>query len=297
MVWLSEVETKPKHVILILDCSVAGGVVSDILLSSAIPSTQSIIILSNCTSPRESFVVDTLDHSIFTYFVARAFCQTHFVPDLIPIDAIFKKIKTCTAALSSLIVTYDPEGKILQSMELIPQSAFVSKQRLHPESFLSILEGDQQEDIDADIGRFEFLTKHYKSGKKGRVIVHPKAIAWLECVQENPKGPLAQLHECDSLHSEVLLTAFCLMLFSLMSIQVAHSKDSISNPNLFIVLFLMVASTIASINTEVNITDEHFKKARYFIFQVMNENGVKVEKMEDLFRNVMYDTQQVTKRD
>ena len=81
---------------------------------------------------------------------------------------------------------------------------------------------DGDDMTDAPVGRFEYLTKHFNRSRRTQLIsLHEKAMVWLEIVKDSPQGPLAQLHANRVLHSEVLLTAICSMMFILASTQVA----------------------------------------------------------------------------
>ena len=78
-----------------------------------------------------AFVINTLGHSIFSYFVSWAFHSTPFTPGLIPMSKMFEKIRTCTSALSSLVLTYDASTKVLTSNMIDPEMKDLKKRSVY----------------------------------------------------------------------------------------------------------------------------------------------------------------------
>ena len=297
--WLADLQSKPKHIVFILDCSFAGKIASDLTAFKHFKCTnapQDLCVLSARSGSEMAFVIDTLGHSIFSYFVAWAFQNTRFTPGLIPTSKIYKSIQTCTFALSSLVLTYNPSTKVLKPNMIDPEVKYLKKQSAIVR-FVEQALGDDETDHDIPVGRFEYLTKYYKRNRGARhTSLHDKAMGWLEMVQvdDYPKGPLAQLHANKVLHGNVLLTVFCSMMFSLASIQVALIKDSISDPNLFIYAFLTVAATINAVNHEAEFTVDYFRHSWEFYHQVLVENGVRDKKFRELFANVNKENKKVS---
>ena len=283
--WLAELQNKPKHILFILDCSFADEIVSDQTAFTIFEHTdvpKELCILSVCSGSELTRVINTLGHSIFSYFVSWAFRSTPFTPGLIPMSKMFEKIRTCTSALSSLVLTYDASTKVLTSNVLTPEIKRLKKKK--PPIIRTVeqaLAEDDEDMTDAPVGRFEYLTKHFKRKGK-RVSLHEKAMEWLEVVQIY----LAQLHGKEILHDEVLLTAFCSIMFSLANIQVGVDKNSTSDPNLFIVAFLSAAAAVDAVNDEAEITVDYLRHSWEFYHQVLTENGIRDKKLQELLDNV-----------
>ena len=283
--WLAELQSKPKHILFILDCAFAGKLASELTTFTNFEHTdvpQELSVLSASSRSELAFVSNTLGHSIFSYFVSWAFCNTRFTPGLIPMSKMFEKIKTCTSALSSLVLTYDPSTKVLKSNMIDPEMKRLKKKKLPIFRYVDQALAEDDEDMtDAPVGRFEYLTKHFKRRGK-RVSLHEKAMEWLEVVQNY----LAQLHEKEIMHSEVLLTAFCSIMLSLANIQVGVDRNSISDPNLFIVAFLSVAGAVDAVNDKAEITVDCFRHSWESYHQVFVENGIQDKKLRELLDNV-----------
>ena len=98
----------------------------------------------------------------------------------------------------------------------------------------------------ADVGHFEFLTKHVDH-KKSQVTLHRMVDAFLGSVSDYDTRALKMLHTNKVLaNSDVFQTLFCVMMFSVASFQVAEKKEDIQNPSLFVEAFLRAAATIES---------------------------------------------------
>ena len=284
--WLAELQSKPKHILFVLDCVFAGKIASELTTFTNLGHTdvpQELSVLSASSRSELAFVSNTLGHSIFSYFVSWAFRNTRFTPGLIPMSKMFEKLKTCTSALSSLVLTYDPSTKVLTSNTIDPEIKHLKKEKkLHIIRAVDRALAEDDEDMtDAPVGRFEFLTKHFKRRGK-RVSLHEKAMEWLEVAQKY----LAQLHEKEILHSEVLLTAFCSVMLSLANIQVGVDRNSVSDPNLFIVAFLSTAAAVDAVNDEAEITVDYFRDSWESYHQVLVENGIQDKKLRELLDNV-----------
>ena len=160
------------------------------------------------------------------------------------------------------------------------------QQMLHPATG-----GEGSDSTDgASVGRFEFINRHYDYSKKTKL--HDRALAWLDSIvkavidesdADDPfRFPLATLHSNGALKEEkVLLTVVCSVVFSLASIQVAHIKDSIKDPNTFILAFYYAVAAVSSIDTEAETVINPLEYARRSITgyqQVVGENGIKQDK-------------------
>ncbi len=280
--WLSG--TPVKKALFVLDCSFADDIATQLTtLENYEAANDGYVIERYVLSTSTSGVacaIQTLGHSFFSYFTARAFRSSTTSGFLTP-SKLHESIRKPCTALSSLLVTYNSIKEELAPKVVNPKlkSLVVSRVEL-------ILPPVQEDDeTDGDVGRFEFLTKLYDRSKPS-VKIQDKVYAWLETIREYPEGPLAQLQEQEILSKEVLLTAVCSMVFSVASIQVALDKQSISNPNCLIVVFMTVIATL-EIHTEVDVTVELFKCAWKLYHQVVEDNGVRDRGVTELFRKVV----------
>ena len=280
--WLLDIQSRPKYTLFILDCSFAGQVATELTSSHRkLGNIDGICVLSSCSASEALCVLNTLGHSIFTYFTALFFETTRFEPGFIPLTKICDKIQRCSTNLSSLVVTYNPTKCELKPSIISPELKGMTKQpvRITPEQMLDATDGSA-------IGQLEFLAKQYDRKLKPLRQLHDKALAWLETVQEFPDGPLAHLHRDDAMNKDVLLTVVCSMLFSLASIQVALEKNSISQPNLLIIAFYNIKQAVNFIQPEAEVTIDHFKSSWQFYHQVLRENKVSDKKIQKLFMKV-----------
>ena len=284
--WLSKFPSLPEHMIFIFSCPFAHKLAEGVTnatkyqLIGARVSVCSFGVSSG-TLMSSGIVVDTLDHSFFAFFF------DHFLrnaPKSLPGNFILvdplTKVSQCCEALSSLVVTYrngELKSNIMESI-----TAYLKSDR-----------STARVEVDgSDVGRFEFLTKHIDR-KKGRAVLHPKVDAFLECAREYA---LCTLVENGVLaNSNVLLTAFCVMMFSVASFQAAEDKESIQKPSLFVQAFLRVAGTIETIYRDPNADHTEFyikmfrRSVADFYLQVLKENNIKDKKLQEYLHKVNAD--------
>ena len=283
--WLSKLSSLPKHVIFIFSCPFAHKLAEGITNATKYQSFGDQVSIcslgvSSGTDTSSGLVVDTLEHSFFAFFF------DHFLRNArtsLPGNFILKdcltKVSQCCEALSSLVVTYrngELKSNIMESIT----------------AYLKVDQSTARVEVDgSDVGRFEFLTKHIDR-KKGRVILHPKVDAFLEYAGEYA---LCTLNENGFLaNSNVLLTSFCVMMFSVASFQAAEDKDSIQKPSLFVQAFLRVAGTIETIYKDPKADHAEFyinmfKRSMEFYLQVLKENNIKDKKLQEYLHKVNVD--------
>lgn len=286
--WIASSPTKPKHVLLILDNPFAKKFAQEMIEvgKNRSAGTYSLCMLSALDGPEKSFVLDTLGHSIFNYFLTWAFHTTAFTPGLIPLRSIYKKVQELCTALSSLIVTYSPEEYELKQNVITPGANYITTMRK--------LLGDDSDEADGVVAQYEFLTKNFvRSNTARKVKLHDKVHAYLETVGAlGETSALTQLNKHGLLEQgEVILSVISSLMFSIASIQVAEDKKSLSDPNLFIVSFLTSTATVCSVKSDLELTPvDLFRRSRNFYLQVVRENGVDDKKLDALFRKVDSET-------
>ena len=282
--WLSNFPSLPEHMVFVFSCPFAHKLAEGLTNATNYQSLGARVSVcslgvSSGTDMSSGLVVDTLDHSFFAFFFDHFLrnVRTSLPGNFILGDSL-TKVSHCCEALSSLVVTYrngELKSNIMESI-----AAYLGNQ------------STARVEIDGtDVGRFEFLTKHIDR-KKGRVILHPKVDAFLEYAGEHA---LSTLVENEVLaNSNVLLTSFCVMMFSVASFQAAEDKESIQKPALFVQAFLRVASTIETFYKDPNA--EHaefyikmFRRSVDFYLQVLKENNIKVKKLQEYLSKVNAD--------
>ncbi len=275
--WLSN--TQVKQALFVLDCSYADELADKLLSLLPKRDIHKCHVLSACSSAVPPCVAVTLGHSFFSHFSALAFTSTPFTPGHLPLSDLFERIRVPCIALSFLLVTYDPNKEELRPMEVRP--GLRSRQILGRVKLILNIDGGDDE-VDADVGRFEFVTKCYDRSKgKSIPAVSNKIQAWIETIQESPNGPLAQLKEQDLLNGEVLFTAVCSVLYSAVSTQAALEKESLSKPNFLIFLFLTTMATVEMYADEISA--ESLLRAWKFYHQAIVDSGVQDRKVTELF--------------
>lgn len=286
---LSKDAVRPKHLLIVLDCAFAGEISSQITnLKDASRESQGIIVLAGQNGKVTSLALDTLGHSTFSYFLAHFLRDVKFTPGLLPLRKIYSKVGEVCTAMSSLVVTYDPQKKTLKQNIVYPSASVVTRRTLSPR-LQWMLHGGSDEP-DQAIARFEFIAKHYiYDRKKKPPRLHGKTEAWLEGVREIDEnlGPLVQLHRNGVLTSEVLQTVVASIMFSIASIEVAERKDTIADPNFFIFAYLLTHEAVDQIEPEtLHQGVDTFRKAFGLYLQAVRENGLTEKKLQELLRSV-----------
>ena len=286
--WLSKLSSLPKHLVFIFSCPFANKLAEGITNATKYQSFSDQVSIcslgvSSGTDTSSDILVDTLDHSFFVFFFEHFLRgDPRSLPGILLKDC-FTKVGQCCEALSSLVVTYrngELKSNIMESIT----------------AYLKVDQSTAKVEVDgSDVGRFEFLTKHVDR-KKGRVVLHPKVDAFLEYAGEyalctlNENGVLA--------NGNVLLTSFCVLMFSVASFQAAEDKESIQKPNLFVQAFLRVAGTIETIyrNPETDHAEFYvnmFQRSVDFYLQVLKENNIKDKKLQEYLHKVNADIARV----
>ena len=306
--WISELSRKPKHILFILDCSSAGSIASEMASPVNSGNVDGLCVLSACGDAENAIMLDTLGCSIFTYFTGWSFRRVNterlFSSGFIPLRKVYDIIASCSTALSSLVVTYNPAQRELKPNVFTPTAMHLEKPPITMEMVQQMLNpptGEAANDSTdgASVGRFDFITSQYNRKSK-YTRLHDRVLSWLDGMMQavvvdsdtnNPFScPLATLHSNGALkEKEVLLTVVCSLVFSLASIQVAHIKDSIEDPNTFICAFLHAVAAVSATATEAEMVIEPVKYATQslkYYQQVVRENGVKEDKLRDFFWKV-----------
>lgn len=265
--WLNEAGCKAKHVLFTLDCCYAGGIGD--ALSTAILN-RSLFIVSACTANEISYVLDTLGHSVFSYFLADAAMRKTADPQKLPLHDILTECRTCCVALSSLMVKYEEPGKI-SSCQTQPEIAFNGSEG----------NADDETDGGPEFGRWLYVTKHYDFDSPV-LPLHGETKKWLNSVVEF----ISVLYDRGLLKGKILNTAVCSIVLSIASIQLAFQPDTVAHPNTFIRAFLETAAFFDLHCPGVAITIAHFEIGWGFYDFILQKNNVDGAKIRAL-RNVI----------
>ena len=248
--WLTEADCKAKHVLFTLDCCYAGGV-ADALTTGI--SHRSLFVVSACTANESSYVVGTLGNSVFSYCLAKAMSKETREPRSLPLHNILTECRTCSKALSSLLVKYNTPGSF-SSCQIDPEIAFADCDETDGPSYF---------------GRCLYVTKHYDFDA-GVLPLHEETKKWLSSIIES----LTLLHDRGLLTGKVLITAVCSIMMSIASIQLAFQPDTVSHPNTFITAFLNMASLFDLHCPGADITIVHFELGWGFYDYVLEKNAI-----------------------
>ena len=276
--WLQEVSCKAKHILFTLDCCYAGGIANELISSVNWNDQDSgLYVISACTANEDSLVLESLGHSIFTYFLARAIRRLTSNPGQLPVHEIFKECQACSVALSSLLIKYDPQSGLSWST-MQPQMRVWDIKSV----VLQLMgEGPDQPDA-AAVGRFEFVVQLYDHSKP-KPSLDDKTHAWLETLPD-ANGPLMELERRHLLHGKIINAVLCSMMYSIASIEMACSPANVNNPNLFLVAFMHAVATLDLVKHGVEVSTNQFAQTLGFYREVVVKNNVN----DDGLKNVVY---------
>ncbi len=286
--WLSEASRKQTigYVLFIFDCPFAHRMVScltDIRTSTAPLNTRLFAAGTEVGDTNPMLLTALKGQSIFQYFMNWSVQSTEFTRGMLPLASILEKVSNCTSAFSSLVVTYNEQKRELKPRTTEPKLKSIQRiERIVD----SNLDGGNDE-IDSFSG-LEFLNCHFERGKKC-MNLDPKVYQWLDtlCDVRNDNNPLKVLHDNGVLHGphSVLDTALCSLMYSIASIQIAQGrKESIKEPNIFIIAFVSAVSTVQIVYRDM-IGDlvEVCMHSWQFYHHVAVQNNVKDDKLKKLY--------------
>ena len=276
--WLHEVQCKGKHILFTLDCCYAGGIAKELTSSGNFEPVAGLYVMTACTAYETSLVLGPLGHSIFTFFLSWALYSAKPALGQLPVRKIFDECHSCSMALSSLIVSYNPSGE-LKWGTMQPQLRVLDLKSVVIEM---MGQGEEQTDA-AQVGRFLFATQLYESTKPMPPLVD-KCIAWLETTSNMKDGPLVELERKNLLGGRVLEAVMCAMLYSVASIEVACDRDNVANPNLFVTAFMHVVASIDLIHHGVEFTKTQFVRGWGFYREVLLNNEINDDGLRKLYQ-------------
>lgn len=293
--WLKNADCEAKHVLFTLDCCYAGGI-GDALASTDM-SHPSLFIVSSCTANESSYAVNTLGHSVFSYFLSYAMKKYvkgiaeetdsgagHPSSSSIALQTIFTECHFCSEALSSLLVKYTNGS--LQSASIHPNIQMLGSSFGKP---FALEETDSRSQ--PQLGRFAYANSLYDQQKPIRAL-HPDTDNWLSS-HRHPEGPLSKLQGRGLLRrQEVLLTALCSMMYSVGSFQLHYDPATVACVNTFITAYLNVASVIDFHTTDTDFSVFHLLLALGYYIEVLKKNNIPFSPLRTLYGMVCRENNQ-----
>lgn len=294
--WLTEASCEAKHVLFTLDCCYAGGI-ADALTTTDI-SHRSLFIVSSCTANESSYAVNTLGHSVFSYFLAYAMRKCivksgdagetepdggHRPPSsAIALQTIFTECHLCSEALSSLLVKYTNGS--LHSAMTHPNIQILSSSTA--KSF-AVEETDSQ----PQLGRFTYVHGLYDQQKPIQPL-HRDTENWLSS-HHHPAGPLSKLQSRNLLQRpEVFCTTLCSMMYSVGSFQLYYDPATVACVNTFIMAYMNVASVIDLHSGGTNFSVLHLKLALGYYIEVLKKNNILFDPLGALYVRICRENNQ-----
>ena len=268
--WMNEIECKAKYILITLDCCYAGGIGRELTAHTSVQRSENLFVLSACTANEKSLVLGSLGHSIFTYFLSVFILKCSAEQGVLPIKKIFQECQICCECLSSLVVSYSEEEGLLKSKLMQPQLAVRN------------IVSDNDDFPDSAINRFEQVQKLYS--RPGRIEpLDDKCMAYLESLKDFSTGPLAQLKKRGLFHGRVIVTAFCSIMYSIASIELAcdSTGKKLTNLNLSITAFIQTASTIDMICPGLPSNGYTFYLSWLFYKDVLSTHNIRVPGMSE----------------
>ena len=266
--WLQEVGCKAKHILFTLDCCYAGGIANELTTSGNWSKKDlGLYVISACTANEASLVFESLGHSVFTYFLARAISTLTSNPGQLPVHDIFKECQACSVALSSLLMSYDPQLGITWGRTQ-PQM------RIKPDGDEFLDEPDEMV-----VGRFEFVNQLFDRDKQKPSLDHTTH-AWLKTLT---KGPLIELEQRHVLQEKVLDVALCSIMYSIASIEIGFNRTNVDNPNHFLIAFMHAVATLDLLKQGVKVNNDQLVQSWGFYHEVLVKNKVNDEELRKLY--------------
>ena len=298
--WLIESGCKARHILFILDCCYAGGLGND--LTTGVTNLRSgLYVLSASTAFETSLVIQPLQCSLFSYFLAYAIRKFRFVSGALPITRIFDECRELCTALSSLMITYhgphyglvfDRFKPELQFFDVVIGSDIGDRVKAWLEKSLSesSFSGFSHE-MAYRFSKFSFVLKYYKTHSRWQSKANDLSeLCWNWLLfTSGSLSPLGELASRSLLNNEVLSTVVCIMMWSIASIQIA-AKDpkAVIDPNVFLVGFLYIAAALDSFDSgEIKLKD--LKEGWEFYQAVLEKHGFDDTKIKKLHAKIEED--------
>ena len=286
---ITKSQTKPKQLLIILDCPYAEEIGSDIENNLSTSACDMCLIVSQRKGVVSSYL-SPLQSSTFSYFLCRFLSQEHCSNGVVKLKSVFGKVEACCNALSSLKMVRD--GQFITSKNAVPSGRFVQIIKSAETTMAAIEEKaddafDDWEMIDSGGENLAHFLQFYKKYlfKKLRPLCK-EAKDWVHGVT---KGPLQVLHSHAMLEGTVLPAVVGVMMSSIATIQseCPEPNDSIKYSNIFIKAYIYVAAAVCMFNHnhDANLfhtTSTLLQNAQEFYSSVLHSKNMKDNEIIDL---------------
>ena len=293
---LAEVQCKAKYILIILDCCYSGAMATIMTEESGQESIllPHMYVLAAGTAYQSSLSIGPLKHTIFSFFLNYAIYKVpNDIVGVLPLKDVYEECKVCCNALSSLILRLENTDN---KLKLKVNKAVPSLAHFNP----IVSKEYTLEDIDAPshpAGRLIFIMKLLEKQKHScnpfpKLPLHPSTHEWLRNLIQYSPSPLALLEEKGLLMSTndtgcVLKAVIGLMMQSIALMELVHNRDTVGNPNTFLIAFINTIAILDMIHPFLPVEIEHLSEGWAFYHHILVENKVDDGPMKELFKLIV----------
>ena len=246
-------------------------------------------MLASCTANETSLPLNSLGYSIFSYFLRYSLDRVQPNPGCLPLSDIFTECRSCSEALSSIIICYDNKlglkfGKFVPSVSAYAPSSSDSELDSVP--------------IQAVRRNNSFVFKYLDSSERSPLL---KKITtdWLESLRKLEPSPLKFLKD-RSLFEEgydtegrILSATITLLIHSIASIELVYNSDNVTDPNLFLLAFVEVMAILDRMHQGIAVTPCHLLESIPYYIEALARQELDCRRMVQLYRKVSQDVSTV----
>lgn len=284
---ITKSQTKPRQLLIILDCPYAEEIGSDIENNLNTSTCDLCLIVSQRKGVVSSYL-SPLQNSTFSYFLCKFLSQDNCSNGVVKLKSVFSKVEACCNALSSLKMVRD--GRFIMSKNAIPKGRFVQIIK-SAEATMAAIEEKADNDLDdwdiidsssggENLAHFLQFYKKYLF-KKLRPLCK-EAKDWVHVAMT---GPLQVLHDHAMLEGPVLSAIVGVMMASIATIQseCPAPNDSIKYSNIFIKAYVYVAAAVCMFKHHDNLFHMALlQNAQEFYSSVLHSNNIGDKEITDL---------------
>ena len=252
----------------------------------AFPNTY---VLASCTANETSLPLNSLGYSIFSYFLRYSLDRVQPNAGCLPLSDIFTECRSCSEALSSIIICYDNNlglkfGKFVPSVSVYAPSSSDSELDSVP--------------IQAVRRNTSFVFKYFDSSERSPLL---KKITtdWLESLRKLEPSPLQFLKDRSLFEGGydtegcILSATITLLIHSIASIELVYNNDNVTNPNLFLLAFVEVMAMLDRTHQGIAVTPRHLLESIPYYIEALARQELDCSRMVELYRKVSQDVSTV----
>ena len=250
---IQEAKCKSKYTLIILDCCYSGLIAIKLL-----EDDKTCSLLHVLAGGKTSIVVKSLGYTIFAYFLQYAMDKVKPpAPFILPLPEVFKECKLCAEALFSIIIRCDVNILLEADIPIvITENSFDLQD---PVRLIQTCDATFHE-------KTAFVWKFMRHLQPLVLMLHRVSIERLDSLTAS----LQILEERNFLEAEshMLLVVISLLVSSIALIELKLKNVDLTNPNLFLLVFLVVMTTLHNVNHNIKVTPHHLMEAAYYYRQV-----------------------------